>query len=120
MPKILDRADLVSLVASKAPLPAIRRACIIGQVELLGGFQPLPPISSPGWILTVRTKSGREHHVAVVPDNLTHDYHVQLIEYVPWEKWIGSNLVDQDYNIRFGDFPLTYFKLKEEALGRNA
>jgi hypothetical protein len=112
-----DRSGLIEIAARLAPTPACRRAFVTGRVEVLGGFDTIPPGTLAGWILAVTTKRGALWHVAVIADVHRHTYWARLQADVPWQLWLGSEMVDSDtYSIYAGDHPCVYYWRRVKAL----
>jgi len=68
-------------------------------------------------MLRITTIRGVVFHIAVVPDDIRHCYHVRLQNEVPWCEWSGD-AVDPDYpgyTIYRGDRPDTYIVQKAQA-----
>jgi hypothetical protein len=108
--RLRDRADLIALIERQAPSPACKRACLTGKVEVLGGFEEIPPSTCPGWIVRITTKRGSVFQVAVIPDDVKHTYRVRFIGEVPWHLWTGLAHFPgvKDYSIYVGDHPADY------------
>jgi hypothetical protein len=107
-----DRAELVEFVGRQAPTPAIRRACVEGEVEVLGAFSP------PGWhigfLLRVVSRFKREWLVHVWANEALHRWQLRLIDDpIPWTFW--QNSCKRDYSIYAGDHPAEYRRLKDES-----
>jgi len=117
-----DRTALIELVAAKSEIPAVRRACLLGTVEVLGGFREIPPSTSPGWILRIKTQRGVSHLAVVRPTE--RDYHVVSAHEVPWHLWVGGPPEKYRenpptlYDIYAGDHPLEYAYRKQTAQRR--
>lgn len=113
---IRTRTELINLVAATVKEVAIARAIRQGDpVRVLGGFHSIPPGKSSGWILSVRSRLGRNWFVAVVPDQIKHFYTVRMIETVPWEEWAGLT-TRKEWNMYDGDIPTDYAAKRDEAL----
>jgi hypothetical protein len=113
--RLRDRADLIALVAKKTPSRVCQRACVTGRVEVLGGFAEIPPGDKAGWIVRLTAKHGSVFHVAVIPDDITHEYRVRLIEGIPWHLWMGTPLAGAAYSVYQGDHPATYDARRDAA-----
>lgn len=113
-----SRSDLIAVVARASEVPAIRRACVTGQVEVLGGFDTIPPGTLAGWILSVTAKHGTHWYVAVLADTYRHRYIVRTQPYAPWRLWIGERAMDDEtgYSIYSGDHPGHYLDLRQKEL----
>jgi hypothetical protein len=112
-----DRSALIAIVERQAPVLSVRRACLTGQVEVLGGFDTIPPGTLAGWIVTFTAAHGTIFHVALIADVHKHEYRARLIETVPWQLWVGGQAADEDeYSIYAGDHPEVYQERREKAL----
>lgn len=118
MKQLRDRTDLIEIVAREKTLPpAVRRACLTGTVEVLGGFEEIPLGSGlSGWGLAITGSHGTTWTVAVIPN--IHVYLVRLIEEIPWYLWVGDTLDLDTYSIYQGDHPTLYETRKRAALGQ--
>jgi hypothetical protein len=105
-----DRTALIELVARQAPSPAVRRACLEGEVEVLGGFLTK---TSECWRLRIVAKHGTEYPVAVYPI-FQDKYLVLQSEGLAWKYWVGRT--DRgEYSIYDGDHPARYDALRYSA-----
>jgi hypothetical protein len=101
--RITDRSSLIEYVARHAPAPAVRRACVTGQVEVLGAF------SDPyRWMLRVVACHGTEYVVAVIPSEVAHTYVVAVGGLVSWEQWLGGTPP-----LYRGDHPTRYARWRQ-------
>lgn len=116
MDHIRYRSELISLVAKKTVVPAVRRACTLGAVEVYGCFSAVTPSGKPGWILKVTTQHGGSYLVAVVPDEIRHDVNVLVLSKVPWQTWVGHANPDP---LMSGDHPETYYTNRLHARGEH-
>lgn len=104
MDRIETRTQLINFICNNILQRAISRACHNGIVQILGGFNTIPPSSKPGWIISVTSVFGRTWHIAVTSDDHNHIFKVWLVETVPWQYYIGK--VDRSkYSIYDGDNP---------------
>lgn len=86
---------------------ACERAFYAGRVIVLGGFDPIPPGTAPGWILTVTSVNQNVWILAVITDDVGHCYHVRQLDRIPWTNWAGSlRAMPNRHSIRDGDIPL--------------
>jgi hypothetical protein len=108
MNRLRDRADLIEFVARKINIPACRRACLTGKVEVLGGFENIPPSLLSGWMLTITAKHGTVFHLAVLPDEHEHDYQIQVVNKILWQNWLGTPRAGAAYSLYQGDHPAAY------------
>ena len=117
--RITTRADLIALVAHRKTLPpAVARACMTGQVEVLGAFEEIPPSGvSSGWILTITAKHGTVFYVAVIPEPNFY-YQIYLLTEIPWHLWMGKPLAGARYSVYQGDHPAAYDARRDSALMR--
>jgi len=108
--KIRTRRDVVAYIGRYTARRHVRRAIEHGDVELLGGFRPIPPGNDPGWILRVTSANKKRWHVAIVARGSTTDYVLRVLTRVPWENWIGDECGLDLYR---GDKPERYKYLRE-------
>ena len=110
------RRDLIELVARQAPTSVVKRACLNGNVEILGGFtHVLPPSGLPGWIVRLVTVNRHEILVGVVCNEHAHQYEVRVIDMVPWVQWMGDPGL-HEYWVYNGDHPQHYADLHRIAM----
>ena len=115
---LLDRTGLIDLVARKTTLPAVRRACLTGKVEVLGGFSEACFQGDPCWIVRVTARHGTEYLVAVTPYDDLHSYSVGAIGEIPWHNWVGTRVARERYSVYAGDHPARYDVLRDFAIER--
>ena len=113
---LLDRTGLIDLVARKTNIPAVKRACLTGKVEVLGGFDPLD--DEPGWVVRITAKHGTKYLIAVVPRPPTQEYSVYTLDEVPWHTWVGTRISRERYSVYAGDHPASYDVLRDLAIER--
>ena len=114
MIRLRDRSDLIALVEhSPCGCPAVRRACVTGGVEVLGGFHKLVA-GRDGWLVRVTAKHGAQWLIAITMNVHTHLYESNMLLSVPWEYWIGVTDYT-NYHINNGDHPLRYAENRDEA-----
>jgi hypothetical protein len=111
----LDRADLIALVAGRTGIAAVKRACLLGKVEVLGGFENLQA-GDPGWLLKIVCPHGTEYIMAVVPQPTTHEYLVSQHVDIPWHHWTGNRVDRERYSVYAGDHPAIYDARRETAI----
>lgn len=90
-PRLRSRSDLLELIYDRAPSRGVCRAINAGRVTLLGGFSAIPPSGRPGWIVEWVSQNGARSLVAVVTDDVRHDFVVAVCDKVPWTKWVGGS-----------------------------
>lgn len=59
-----------------------------GEIEFLGGFNPIPPTSHPGWMVQMTSIYGKLWYVAVIA--YQNRYGIRILKEVPWENWAGN------------------------------
>lgn len=107
MVRIRNRIDLFNLVEDNPPTPAIGEALSTGGAELLGGFSPLSPSKSPGWIIIVTSKRRTVWNVALTLRDYDRYVTTWIIERIPWEHWVGK--IDRGRPSTYdGDHPRKY------------
>jgi len=76
-----------------------------GTVEVLGGFDPLPTSTNPGWMVRLQSPFGPTHLIAVAWDTVNFRLYWFRAPDVPWENWMGRNTENRLYR---GDYPELY------------
>ena len=99
---------IIDWLIDNCPRPAIVRALEQGRVEFLGGFNPIPPPTLPGWILKVTSLYNKQWNVAILADDVGHRYEIRIIKFIPWECWMG----ELKEPLFCGDNPELYKELK--------
>jgi hypothetical protein len=107
-----SKNDIIQWLERYCPRKAIVRSLLQNGAELLGGFNPVPPTTRPGWIVRVTSRHGRKWIVAIIPCEGTPDYEIRILKKVPWGNWIGNYYSE---NLMSGDRPQLYAALKERA-----
>ncbi len=98
----LNKTQLLNWLDDHAPTKSVQRALVSGlPVTILGGFRPLPNSNSPGWIVLVNSKSGREYYIAIAVNNFR-DPRAYLIDYIDWASYCGDKSKHPLYR---GDIP---------------
>ena len=82
-----------------------------GEIELLGGFNPIPPTSHPGWIVQMTSVHGKLWYVAVIA--YQNRYGIRILKEVPRKNWVGKS--DGAPNLVNGDYPEKYERLRDET-----
>lgn len=102
------RSDFIIWVADNAPMPAIRRAIMDDfKVEMLGGFEVIPPSFRAGFIIRVRSYHKVTWNVAITVHEDKRLLKTWVVEEIPWEHWIGK-LNQKRFRIYDGDNPKQY------------
>lgn len=83
--------DVINWLIDNCPRPAIERALTDGRVEYLGGFNPIPPSTLPGWIVKITSVYDKQWIVAILADSIKHRYEIRIIKTVPWKNWMGTD-----------------------------
>ena len=112
--RIRNRDDVIGYVGTQCGNRSIRRAVSEGDVEFLGGFEPVG--SDPCWILRATTPRGKRFNVALVA-NRDGTYSIRQIPQVPWDYWLGDTRAGKMSSVIHGDRPERYGYLKT-VLGR--
>jgi hypothetical protein len=107
------RGHIVSWLMRHCPRKAIVRAMNDGKVELLGGFNSIPPRSYHGWILRITSVYNRVWILAITPNKKGDDYAIRELKDVPWASWCGDANGGGLYR---GDKPWLYQSIKERAV----
>lgn len=81
-----------------------------GELELLGGFDPLPGSSNPGWIVALTSyRTGKTYYICIGIDKDTGQPRWWRTEKVKWQNWDGDKSKNSLY---CGDVPNKYRQLK--------
>ena len=106
-----NRQHLIDLFEKYAPSKAIRRAIDRnGNIEVLGGFNPLTPSKFPGWVIRLNSPyTDKQWEVALVMRPKDQRLLCFILKEVPWKCWVGENAKNELYR---GDKPETYKELK--------
>lgn len=98
MTPLRTRSDLTALAAQHAPSKACARAISEDRAQVLGGFTPAGGL--PCFVITVKSKHGREWIIAIEINEEARRYQVQYLDFVPWACWDGriggKRLIDGD------------------------
>lgn len=105
-----DKNDIIRWLEKHCPRKAIVRS--LNNAELLGGFDPIPPNTRPGWIVRVTSVHKRKWIVAIIPCVGKPDCEIRILKYVPWGNYIGGPFTNPVYS---GDNPLFYKMLQERV-----
>ncbi len=107
MQRIETRTDLIQFICESIPQHVIARACHTGTVQVLGGFDSIPPSGQPGWIVSVTSIHGRTWLVTVIANDHRHIFQAGTTESIPWESYMCPSRHQQleGYSIYFGDNP---------------
>lgn len=106
------RDHIIGWLEKHCPRKSIVRAISEGTTELLGGFNQIPPSNKSGWIVRVRSITGRVWLVAVSPNKNQTDYEIRIPKEVPWGFWMDCLNPNPVYA---GDKPWLYRSLKERS-----
>jgi len=106
---IHTRQQLLSWLGKNIDDVVLQLVLESGDVEVLGGFRPLPTSHNGGW-LVVMTYRGNTHLVAVAEDrkHLGRFYWFRA-PYVPWQYWQGNETNNPLFQ---GDRPDEYRKMR--------
>ena len=114
---IHNRNNLFKMLEENVPFSAIDAALDTGSIELLGGFERVPPSDNPAWIIVVTSKRGTIWNVVLTPHESPIRISTWTIQRIPWEHWVGKT--DRDPGIYDGDHPIEYEKRKQKARATN-
>lgn len=110
---LTGRTDLIRTIMAGVTSRSCLRAFSTGEVEVLGGFDPISPNTDlPGFVIRVTSVHGSEWGYVLVPDGIT--YSVYSAGRVYWENWIGDPNGPR-LTIANGDHPKKYGELRDEA-----
>lgn len=110
-----SRSSLLEYVENHSPTRAIQRAMVYGTVRLLGGFSPLPPSSTGGWIVEITSHHGKKWFIGVYPTK--RGAVCKTLSQVPWKNYRGSTNHKKG-SLEGGDDPVE-FSMISHAYGRN-
>ena len=75
-------------------------------MQVIGGFAKVPPLSAPGWIVSITSVHGRTWLVTVTSDDHHHVFRTGITDSIPWEFYIGRDgPCEGEYSIYDGDDP---------------
>jgi len=105
---IHTRSQLIDWIRENVTDRILMNAIATGSVECLGGFNPLPASTNPGWLVQVKSPFGPTHLIAVARSR---DFRLHWFQApgIPWETWVGDQSNEPLYQ---GDQPKRYAELK--------
>lgn len=106
---IHTRAELIDWIRKNVNDRVLTNAIETGSVEVLGGFDPLPTSTNPGWMVKVKSPFGRTHLIAIGFDLNRFQLYWFRAPNIPWDKWAG---VGSESPLYAGDNPTLYAELK--------
>ena len=106
--RIRNRNSLFKILEGKPPSPAISAALDTGGVELLGGFERVPPSDNPAWIIVVTSRRGTVWNIVLTLHGPPVRVSIWIVQRIPWEHWVGRT--DRDPGMYDGDHPIEYEK----------
>lgn len=112
--RITTRTSLIEAIYRLCPSRACQRAIRAGNVEVLGGFDTIPPFGLPGWVCSVRSRHGRTWLLSLLADDVRHTYECKLLDKVPWDQWSGRKDAEKGSPYH-GDKPKEAARLREKA-----
>lgn len=104
-----NKNHILMWLENNCPRKSICRALREDEVEFMGGFDSIPPTSSPGWITRVTSVHSRIWYVAVICHD--HRYGIRILSDVPWGNWMGSTAKGRTALMN-GDNPVEYWELR--------
>ena len=113
---IHTRDDLIDFVKTRVTRRSISRA-LSHSVEVLGGFQHIPPKGLPGWCLFAESPiTGQRYKlgVTVEPGGEHRVWNLDKFD-IPWPEWIGGHKAYDNNPLVQGDQPDLYKELKHAA-----
>ena len=87
MMRLHDIGDLYQAIRDYCTSRACIRVMQRRGALLLGGFQPLKPSRYAGWILLVKSETGRLWRLGLVADFEHHCLRYLELDRIPWEHW---------------------------------
>lgn len=111
---IHTRDQLLDWLSANVGDPVLSKAISDGQVEVLGGFAPLPTSANSGMLVELTTEFGTRYLIAVAEDRKRIGrFYWFRAPFVSWPDWIGDRSVGQLFQ---GDRPDVYTDYKAERL----
>lgn len=104
------RSELIGWIKKNVQDRVLSNAIEQGNVEVLGGFEPLPTSTNPGWIVRVNSPFGATHLIAVAWDVARFRLYWFRAPRVRWSDWAGHK---SDNPLFAGDNPQLYTEWKE-------
>lgn len=107
-----SKTDLLNWLDDHSPTRSVQRAIRSGlPITVLGGFRPLPASNSPGWIVLVNSKTGREYYVAISVNSFR-EPRAYLIDYIEWSTYCGDSSKHPLYRGEIPEYAAEQKKLK--------
>lgn len=117
MTHFTERKHLIKWIMENCTRRSVVRAMDEGAVEHLGAFKDIGPSPvSLGWIVRVKSYTGKTWLLEIVPTN-AHRFGIYITEcHTPddsplWDHWVGDHHSDPLYS---GDYPIEYARLRNE------
>lgn len=112
--RLHTREDLLDFVGKRVTRRSIARALNEGVVEVLGGFQHIPPKGLPGWCLLAESPITKHKFKLAVTVEPSGEHRVWNLEKhgIPWPEWVGGHGAYHGNPLMRGDDPYTYGVLK--------
>lgn len=110
-----SKSDILRWLEKHCPRKAIVRS--LNNAELLGGFDPIPPTTQPGWIVRVTSifDKKRKWIVAIIPRKNTPTCEIRILSKVPWKYYLDYLDRPSANPVYVGDKPWLYAALKEKS-----
>jgi len=109
---IRTRAELLAILALKAPLASQRRAIAEDRSILLGGFTP--PEELPFYLVQINSYHGQKWFAALVLDEANYRMRIRWYDEadIPWQHWNG--VPGGEPSLNNGDYPIavSYKRMK--------
>lgn len=106
---IHTRSGLIDWIKQNVNDRVLMNAIDRGSVEVLGGFDPLPTSTNPGWIVRVKSIFGQAYLIAVAWDVVNFRLYWFRAPNIPWGQWVGHQSNNPLYA---GDKPQLYAEMK--------
>lgn len=114
-----SKDQIIDWLIDNCPRPAIVRALEQGKIEFLGGFNPIPPSTLPGWILKGTSLYGKKWIIAILANDIKHIYEIRIIKTIPWKNWTGTDPFTNHNSFRMelfsGDNPKKYKEMRDDS-----
>ena len=107
-----NKTDIICWLEKYCPRKSIVRS--LNNAELLGGFDPIPPTTRPGWIVRVTSifDEKKKWIVAIIPRKDIPTCEIRILSKVPWKYYLDEPITNPAY---IGDKPQLYRALKEKS-----
>ncbi len=103
------RSELIEWIKQNVNDRVLLNVIDRGSVEVLGGFNPLPTSTNPGWMVRIKSPFGQAYLIAVAWDTVNFRLYWFRAPNIPWGQWAGHLSNNPLYT---GDKPELYAEMK--------